>query len=120
MTRLTDPRIAEMSGVTSLPRKSGELVFHDPWERRVFALAVALCEQGAYQWDDFRDCLIAEIAVAERVERTEDVHSPQPGYYEHWLAAFEKLLIEKGICMPEQINANSAEMASSQVKADKK
>ena len=113
MTRRTDSRIAEMRGAASLPRKSGELVFHDVWERRVFALAVALCEQGAYQWDDFRDRLIAEIAAAERIEGAQDVPSPRPGYYEHWLAAFEKLLIEKGICMPEQINAMTAEMKSS-------
>ena len=120
MTRLTDSRIAEMSGVTSLPRKSGELVFHDPWERRVFSLAVALCEQGVYQWDDFRDRLITEIAAAERIEGAQDVPSPHPGYYEHWLAAFEKLLIEKGICMPEQINAIPAGLASNRMKADKR
>jgi nitrile hydratase len=113
MTRLTDRRIAEMNGAASLPRKSGELVFHDPWERRVFALAVALCEQGVYQWDDFRDRLIAEIAAADRSEGTADAPSPPPGYYEHWLAAFEKLLIEKGICTPEQLNAVTAAMRSS-------
>ena len=114
MTRLTDSRIAEMSGVTSLPRKSGELIFHDPWERRVFSLAVVLCEQGLYPWDDFRDRLIAEIATAEQTAGTETTHSPQPGYYEHWLAAFEKLLIEKGICMPEQIGAEAATVATRQ------
>jgi len=103
MTRLTDPRIAEMNGAVALPRKSGELVFHDPWERQVFALAVALCEQGLYQWDEFRDRLIAEIA-AEPTEGTEDARSSPPSYYEHWLAAFEKLVIEKGICTPEQLN----------------
>jgi nitrile hydratase accessory protein len=119
MTRRTDPRIAEMNGAAALPRKSGELVFHDPWERQVFALAVALCEQGLYQWDEFRDRLIAEIATAERAEGREDARSSPPGYYEHWLAAFEKLVIEKGLCMAEQINANSVEMAPSQVKADK-
>ena len=108
MTRLTDPRIAEMSGAASLPRKSGELVFHDPWEQRVFALAVALCEQGLYPWDDFRGRLIAEIAAADQAERTDDAHSPRPGYYEHWLAALERLLIEKGICAQEQITVESA------------
>src|SRR5438093_867914 len=85
MIRRADSRIAEMGGAAALPRKSGELVFHDPWERKVFALAVALCEQGLYQWDEFRDRLIAEIA-AEAAGNTEDPSSPQPGYYEHWLA----------------------------------
>ncbi|MBI3302372.1 MAG: nitrile hydratase accessory protein [Deltaproteobacteria bacterium] len=101
MTRRTNQRIADMGGVAALPRKSGELVFHDPWERRVFALAVALCEQGLYKWDDFRDRLIAEIAAAERGQGTDTAASPPPTYYEHWLAAFEKLLIEKGIRLPE-------------------
>ena len=107
MTRRADPRIAEMNGAAALPRKSGELVFHDPWERKVFALAVALCEQGLYQWDEFRDRLIAEIAAAA-AGNTGDPSSPQPGYFEHWLAAFEKLVTEKGICTPEQLSALTA------------
>jgi nitrile hydratase accessory protein len=106
MTRRADPRIAEMSGVAALPRKSGELVFHDEWEQRVFALAVALCEQGLYQWDEFRDHLIAEIAAADRAAGTG--HSAGPTYYESWLAAFEKLVVEKGICTPEQLNFHIA------------
>jgi nitrile hydratase accessory protein len=109
MTRRADPRIAEMNGAATLPRKSGELVFHDPWERQVFVLAVALCERGLYQWDEFRDRLIAEIA-AERVGSSENAHSPQPSYYEHWLAAFEKLVIEKGICTSEQLHTLTAEL----------
>ena len=104
MTRLTNPHIAEMGGAAALPRKSGELVFHDPWERRVFALAVALCEQGTYPWDDFRDRLIAEVAAADQADSTEADHSARPSYYESWLAAFEKLLIDKGICTSEQLH----------------
>ena len=29
-------------------------------------MAVSLCEQGLYQWDEFRDHLIAEIAAGEQ------------------------------------------------------
>jgi nitrile hydratase accessory protein len=110
MTRRADPRIAEMSGAAALPRKSGELVFHDPWERRVFALTVALCEQGLYHWDEFRDRLIAEIAAVDQAESSDASHSSRPSYYESWLAAFEKLVIDKGICTPEQLNALIAEL----------
>lgn len=98
--RLANPAIAEMPGDASLPRRSGELVFHDQWEHRVFALAVALCEQGYYSWDEFRDHLIAEIGAAEQAEKSHPTDHPQP-YYESWLAAFEKLLVEKKICAPE-------------------
>jgi len=110
MTRRADPRIAEMSGAAALPRKSGELVFHDPWERRVFALTVALCEQGLYQWDEFRDRLIAEIAAVDQAESSDAGHSSRPSYYESWLAAFEKLVIDKGICTPEQLSTLTAEL----------
>lgn len=98
--RAADPEIAEMPGEMSLPRRSGELVFHDPWERRVFALAVSLYEQGYYAWDEFRDHLIAEIEAAEQAEKSYPTGQPQP-YYESWLAAFEKLLVEKKICTPD-------------------
>ncbi|MGE0487208.1 MAG: nitrile hydratase accessory protein [Gammaproteobacteria bacterium] len=87
--------IANMDGTAALPRSSGELVFHDTWEQRAFAIAVSLCEQGHYPWDAFRDRLIAEIDAAH-----EDPHHPDPsapGYYEHWLAALEKVLAETGI-----------------------
>ena len=98
MAHAADPQIANMNGPASLPRRSGELVFHDPWERRVFAMTVSLCEQGLYQWDEFRDHLIAEIAAAERAASPNSA-SALPSYYECWLAAFEKLLAEKGLSL---------------------
>jgi nitrile hydratase accessory protein len=99
MSRLTNPDIAEMTGPASLPRSSGELVFHDPWERRVFALAVSLCEQGSYQWDEFRDHLIAEIAAAEKAAGPNADPASLPSYYESWLTALEKLLAKKGFSL---------------------
>ena len=98
--RAANPEIAEMPGEMSLPRRSGELVFHDPWERRVFALAVSLCEGGCYAWDEFREQLISEIDTAEQAEKSQTTGQPQ-SYYESWLAAFEKILVEKKICAPD-------------------
>lgn len=89
MDRPTDPGVANMDGEAALPRANGELVFHDRWQRRLFAMAVSLSEQGLYEWDEFRDHLIAEIA------RSEGSHPPN--YYECWLAAFEKLLLKRGL-----------------------
>lgn len=99
MARATNPRIAEMTGEAALPRSSGELVFHDPWERRAFAVAVTLCEQGYYQWDEFRDLLIAEIAAAEQAAGAYPPPEDLPSYYESWLAALEKLLARKGLSL---------------------
>jgi nitrile hydratase accessory protein len=97
MTHQTNPEIAEMVGPASLPRRSGELVFHDPWERKVFALAVTLCEQDLFEWEEFRERLMAEIATAEHAAGPQALTSVLPSYYESWLAALEKLLREKGI-----------------------
>ena len=86
--RLTRPEIAEMAGAYALPRKSGEMVFHDEWERRAFALAVSLAEQGQFEWDEFQQQLIQAIAEAERV----DPQHPSRGYYESWLVSLEAVL----------------------------
>lgn len=108
-----DRKISNMEGDSALPRKSGELVFHDVWERRAFALAVALCEQGQYQWDEFRDHLIAEIGAADKAQ-ADKPDTPVTGYYEHWLASLEKVLIEKGLCAPDQLRAGETEETSLQ------
>ena len=91
-----------MSGMEALPRRSGELAFHDEWERRVFALGVALCEQGEFDWDDFRRHLISSIAASG--ETPETAKPDAPGYYEHWLTALEKTLVEQGVFVsPESL-----------------
>ena len=95
MDRTANEVIADMSGVDVLPRRNGELVFHNEWERRVFAMAVALCDQGLYEWDEFREHLIAAIAATG--ETPERPNPEGPGYFEHWLASFETVLAEKNI-----------------------
>jgi nitrile hydratase accessory protein len=89
--RQARPVVAEMPAPAALPRKSGEMVFHDEWERRAFAMAVSLAEQGAFEWSEFQHKLIAAIADAER----DDAQQPSRGYYESWLLALEALLQEK-------------------------
>jgi nitrile hydratase accessory protein len=88
--RHTRSDIAEMARA-ALPRKSGELVFHDDWERRAFALAVSLAEQGLFEWSEFQQQLIAAVAEAER----DDPQHPSRGYYENWLVSLERLLTKK-------------------------
>lgn len=91
--RLARPEIAEMQGQPALPRKSGELVFHDDWERRAFAMAVSLAEQGRFAWTDFQKALITAVAEAE----SEDPLNPTRGYFESWLVALEAVLTETRI-----------------------
>ena len=89
--------VAAMQGAAGMPRKNGELVFEEPWQGRVFGMAVALHEQGLYEWEEFRQTLIAQIAAAE-------ARGGWFVYYEIWLATFEELLAKKGLVTPEELD----------------
>lgn len=102
---------AELSGRAALPRQNGELVFAAPWEGRVFGMAVALHDDAAFPWDEFRDRLIAEIARAEAA-------GEGSSYYERWLAAFARLLVEQGMIDPAALDARTAEIAARPPEAD--
>lgn len=102
---------AEISGPAAIPRRNGEPVFNEPWESRVFGAAVALCERGIFEWDEFRERLIAEIASSD--VDSADPARPPATYYEHFLSALERVLIDKGICdqaeISQQLNSESSE-----------
>lgn len=93
--RRAAPDIADMTGPGALPRRSGEMVFHDDWERRAFALAVALHERGLFPWKDFQQALIASIREAESERPSADPGAP--GYYELWLRSLERVLADRGL-----------------------
>ena len=74
-----------------LPRDKGGPVFAEPWQAQAFALAVKLSEQGYFTWKEWTETLGAEFkAAADRGERDDGSR-----YYEHWLAALERLVTEK-------------------------
>jgi nitrile hydratase accessory protein len=88
-----------LSELPPLPRDEGGPVFAEPWQAQAFALAVRLSEQGYFTWKEWAATLADELkAAADRGE-------PDDGsrYYEHWLAALERLVTSKRL-------ANSAEL----------
>jgi nitrile hydratase accessory protein len=89
--------VAAMRGPAALPRRNGELVFEEPWQGRVFGMAVALHERGAYEWEEFRQALIGRIAAAER-------RGGPFAYYEIWLETFEALLDVKGLVTRDELD----------------
>jgi nitrile hydratase accessory protein len=83
--------------------------FAEPWEARAFALALDLAERGAFQWEDFRQRLIAEIARAD-AEAAQGQTAPD--YYECWLAALETLLTADGLASPAEIDRYAEQIAA--------
>jgi nitrile hydratase accessory protein len=76
-----------------LPRDEGGPVFAEAWEAQAFALAVKLSEQGHFTWKEWSATLAEELkAAAGRGEPDDGRH-----YYEHWLAALERLVVAKGL-----------------------
>jgi cobaltochelatase CobN len=76
-----------------LPRDESGPVFAEPWQAQAFAIAVRLSAQGYFTWKEWADALAAELAVAVELGEADDGSE----YYQHWLAALEKLVISKGL-----------------------
>lgn len=75
----------------SPPRNNGELKFARDWEGLAFGMALALAKKGHYEWEDFRQELIASIAEWEAEHPLEDASWD---YYQRWSIALERLAIE--------------------------
>ncbi|MDQ6433555.1 nitrile hydratase accessory protein [Mesorhizobium sp. LHD-90] len=85
----------------TLPPGMDEPVFAEPWQAEAFALVVALHERGLFSWGEWAETLSAEV---HRADAALDGHD----YYDHWLAALEKLLAKKGVALAEDIETLAA------------
>jgi len=78
--------------------------FEEPWQAEAFALAVHLSAAGAFAWPDWAGALAAEIKAA-------GADDDGRRYYEHWLAALERLALERGLVAPAALAERRAEWA---------
>ncbi|OFW41211.1 MAG: nitrile hydratase accessory protein [Acidobacteria bacterium RIFCSPLOWO2_12_FULL_60_22] len=105
MTTLNQPdpnlKPENLAALPRLPRDEGGPVFAEPWQAQAFALAVKLSEQGHFTWKEWAATLADELqAAASRGEPDDGSH-----YYEHWLAALERLVTAKGLTDPAALLA---------------
>jgi nitrile hydratase accessory protein len=76
-----------------LPHDDEGPVFAEPWQASAFALAVSLSDQGHFTWTEWAETLGAELREsAARGEPDDGSH-----YYHCWLAALERLVVDKGL-----------------------
>ena len=95
---------AELTGIAEPPMTNGELTFAVPWQGRVFGIARALSEAELYTWDEFRTYLITTIGEWER-----DGSGGDFAYYDHFLAALENLLADKGLVATKLLETRCSE-----------
>ena len=94
----------DIEGPAAPPRSNGELVFAAPWESRAFALAMALHDGGLFEWEAFRQQLIAAVARAEAA-------AGGFSYYRCWLEALQTLLDRQGLVDAAAVDDRTAELA---------
>jgi len=91
---------SDLHALPALPRDDTGPVFKAPWEAQAFAMALSLHTQGVFTWREWADALAAELAAAvARGDPDDGTH-----YYEHWLAALEKLVATKNVITREELD----------------
>jgi nitrile hydratase accessory protein len=75
-----------------IAREGDGPIFNEAWEAEAFAIVVALHEAKLFTWSEWTATLGREIAAAsESGDRDAD-----GSYYLHWLAALERIVVDKG------------------------
>jgi len=86
-----------MHGFGPVQREQNEPVFHESWEKTVYAMSTAMRAQGVFNIDESRHA----------IERMAPARYLASSYYERWLASLETNLIEKGVLRPDEIEART-------------
>jgi nitrile hydratase beta subunit len=90
-----------MHGFGPVTVEADEPVFHADWEKTVFAGFAQLAGQGLFNLDEFRHA----------IERMGNARYLTSSYYEHWLSAYETLLVEKGIVDGEELRRRASQLS---------
>ena len=101
------PDLEQLAALPPLPRDEGGPVFAEPWQAQAFALAVRLSNHGYFTWKEWA------AALAEELRSAADRGQPDDGsrYYEHWLAALERLVASKGLSSNDEMATRKAAWA---------
>ena len=97
----------QLASLPRFPRDDSGPVFAEPWQAQAFAMAVNLSAQGHFSWKEWAATLADELkAAADRGEPDDGTR-----YYEHWLAALERLVVGKALSNPRELDARKAAWA---------
>jgi nitrile hydratase accessory protein len=106
--------VADMQESEELPEGADDLVFDAPWQARAFALVITLYHQGVFEWSEFQRYLIEEVQADDEdgdppTADGDDDEGTESIYYQQWIAAFERLLADKGLFQSAVIERRTAE-----------
>lgn len=93
----------DLAALPRLPRDAEGPVFAEPWQAQAFALTVQLHQAGAFTWPEWAQALSEELKG--------DPDDDGSRYYDHWLAALERLVTARGLAPAESLAERKAAWA---------
>ena len=84
------PKLADLP---LLPRDDAGPVFAEPWQAQAFAAVVDLTESGRVSVKEWAERLSTALKEAE----ARGEYDTGRRYYDHWLTALERLVVEKNM-----------------------
>jgi len=93
-----------MHGLGAVEIEKGEPVFHAEWEARTFALTLASGYLGKWNLDMSR-------YAREQMPGADYLAT---SYYEHWLWGLRKLLVDRGLVTPRELESGRRETKTSE------
>ncbi|MGY4654188.1 nitrile hydratase accessory protein [Mycobacterium sp. URHB0021] len=81
-----------------------EPVFEAPWQAQAFAMKESLQDRGLFSSSEWAVALGAEIKRAQAGGDPDDGST----YYRHWLAALERLIVDKGVSTTAHLDGRRA------------
>src|SRR5690242_15350753 len=93
-----------MDNMGPIAPEPNEPVFHEEWERRGFGMFIATFAGGLANVDAFRHA----------IEKMPPGHYLESSYYEHWLSAIERLLIERGLLTEDEMRQRMAQLGGTE------
>lgn len=95
--------------IDHLPMDDDQPVFESPWQARAFALAVILSDYDTdeYKWKAFQSRLVDEIEKSDN-----EGNYSEEIYYEQWLQALERTVLDDEIISAEHLQQRVNEFAS--------
>ena len=93
----------DLAALPRLPRDAQGPVFAEPWQAQAFALTLKLHEAGAFTWPEWAQALSEELAG--------DPSDDGSRYYDHWVAALERLTAGRRLATSQELAARKAAWA---------
>ncbi len=108
---MSEPQNLPLADELQPPMANGEVLFAEPWQGRVFGMAITLHEAGVFTWPDFQAELIKVIAGWDADHQEVEGETDEYRYYEHFQTALHQVLSNQGVVSVEALAERSDSFA---------